>query len=370
MKKLNSLLFLILTSIFSMKAQITISGTNMLNIGDVINQSEDLNTNINVGPSGQGQNWDFSQLSSDDNWNMNVIDPINSPYANNYPNADVCIMDDGEFIYANKNSNGVYLLGTGDSILQNPLLIVPFPLTFGASFVDGPYAIVDSVITNTQMQQANITLNDFLLFQNLTPASVTNGLAHIADTLRVLSEVEQNFLVDADGNMTLPMGTFDCVRVRQEMTTNTSGSIYFIDTISGANSGWYPIPGFSSETDIIYHWFSNDQNTNFSLVELGVDATGNQNGSVVFLDNSSTSFSNILSNDLVSIYPIPTKYNVIISSKLKDISLKIYDVSGKQIKSLSFDNTIDLDLSNYSSGTYILHLQTCKGLYSRNIIIE
>ena len=163
----------------------------MLNIGDVINQSEDLNTNINIGLSGQGQNWDFSQLSSDDNWNMNVIDPINSPFSNNYPNADVCIMDDGEFIYANKNSNGIYLLGSGDSILQNPLLIVPLPLTFGASFIDGPYAIVDSSIY-TQMQQANITLPDFLLLQNLTPASVTNGLAHIPDTLRV-SEVEQNF---------------------------------------------------------------------------------------------------------------------------------------------------------------------------------
>ena len=370
MKKLILLFFLILISIFSIKAQITISGSNMLNVGDVINRSEDLNTIINIGPSGQGKNWDFSQLTSDDNWNMNIIDPINSPYSNNYPNADVCIMDDGEFIYANKNSNGVYLLGTGDSILQNPLLIVPFPLIFGASFVDGPYAIVDSVITNTQMQQANITLNDFLLFQGLTPASVTNGLAHRADTLRVLSEVEQNFLVDADGNMTLPMGTFDCVRVRQEMTTNTSGSIYFIDTILGTNSGWYPIPGFSSETDIIYHWFSNDENTNFSLVELGVDATGNQNGSVVFLDNSSTSFSNILSDDLVDIYPIPAKYNVVISSKLRDISLKIYDFSGKQIKSVSFDNTIDLDLSNYSSGSYILHLQTSKGQYSRNIIIE
>ena len=370
MKKLNSLLFLILTSIFSMKAQITISGTNMLNIGDVINQSEDLNTNINIGPSGQGQNWDFSQLSSDDNWNMNVIDPINSPYANNYPNADVCIMDDGEFIYANKNSNGVYLLGTGDSILQNPLLIVPFPLAFGASFVDGPYAIVDSVITNTQMQQANITLNDFLLFQNLTPASVTNGLAHIADTLRVLSEVEQNFLVDADGNMTLPMGTFDCVRVRQEMTTNTSGSIYFIDTISGTNSGWYPIPGFSSETDIIYHWFSNDQNTNFSLVEVGLDENGNQDGSIIFLDNSSTSLSNILTDDLVSIYPIPSNDNIVISSELGDISLRIYDISGKQIESINFNNSLNLDLSNYVKGSYILNLQTSKGLYSRNIILE
>ena len=77
-----------------------------------------------------------------------------------------------------------------------------------------------------------------------------------------------------------------------------------------------------------------------------------------------------MSDDLVDIYPIPAKYNVVISSKLKDISLKIYDVSGKQIKYESFDNTMDLDLSNYSSGTYILHLQTSKGQYSRNIIIE
>ena len=55
MKKLISLLYLILISVISIKAQITISGTNMLNIGDVINQSEDLNTNVNIGSSGQGQ---------------------------------------------------------------------------------------------------------------------------------------------------------------------------------------------------------------------------------------------------------------------------------------------------------------------------
>jgi len=369
MNKLLPLFFLILLS-FRSTSQITISGSNLLNIGDIISQSEDFNTNINIGPAGQGQNWDFSQLIADDTWNMNVINPNNSPYSSNYPNADVCIMDDGEFIYANKNLNGVYLLGTGDSILQNPLLIVPLPLTFGASFVDGPYAIVDSVITNTQIQQSNITLNDFLLFQGLTPASVTNGLAHVADTLRALSEVEQNFLVDADGSMILPMGTFDCVRVRQEMTTNTSGSIYFIDTISGSNSGWYPIPGFSSETDILYHWFSNDQNTNFSLIELGVDATGNQNGSVTFLDNSATSFSNMLSDDLINIYPIPTNRSVMISSELRDINLKIYDISGKQIESIKFDNTLELDLSKYLSGIYILHLQTSDGFYSRNIILE
>ena len=44
-----------------------------------------------------------------------------------------------------------------------------------------------------------------------------------------------------------------------------------------------------------------------------------------------------MSDDLVDIYPIPAKYNVVISSKLKDISLKIYDVSGKQIKYESFE---------------------------------
>ena len=369
MNKLVSLLFFVSISITT-TAQITISGNNILNIGDVINRSEDFNISINLGLSGQGQNWDFSQLSSDDNWSMNIIDPINSPFSSNYPNADICIMDDGEFIYANKNLNGVYLLGTGDSILQNPLLIVPFPLSFGASFVEGPNAVVDSVITNTQIQQSNITLNDFLLFQNLTPASVTNGLAHIADTLRVLSEVVQNFLVDADGNLTIPIGTFDCLRVKQEMTTNTSVSIYFIDTISGANSGWYPVPGLVSETDIIYHWFSNDQNTNFSLVEVGVDADGNQNGSVVFLDNKSTLLTNMLSDDLFNIYPVPTKNNIVISSELKDIYLKMYDISGKQIENIKFDNFCLLNLSNFKSGTYVLHLQTRKGFYYKNIVLE
>ena len=132
MNKLISLLLLIFLSV-STTAQITISGTNMLNIGDVINQSEDLNTNINIGPSGQGQSWDFSQLSSDDNWNINVIDPINSPYSSNYPSADVCIMDNGEFIYANKNSNGIYLLLSDLKIFKS---IMPEPISSKLSWIE------------------------------------------------------------------------------------------------------------------------------------------------------------------------------------------------------------------------------------------
>tara|TARA_B100001939_G_scaffold306428_1_gene285954 strand:- start:276 stop:1379 length:1104 start_codon:yes stop_codon:yes gene_type:complete len=367
MKKLILLLYLILISVISIKAQITITGTNMLNIGDVINQSEDLNTNINIGSSGQGQSWDFSQLSSDDNWNINVIDPISSPFNSNYPSADVCIMDNGEFIYANKNSSGIYLLGSGDSILQNPLLIVPLPLTFGASFIDGPYSVLDSSIYGNLNLLLPIWFGTSL---DSIALLVTGGQAHIPDTLKFQSIVEQDFLVDADGNITLPMGTYDCVRVRQEMTTNTSGSIYFIDTLTGLNSGWYQIPGVSTDNEIMYRWFSNDQNTNFSLVEVAVDANGNQNGSVIFLDNSPTLLTNILPDGLFNIYPIPANDNIVVSSKLKDISLKVYDVSGKQIKSINFDNTLELDLSNYKSGTYLLQLQTREGFYYKNIILE
>ena len=111
-------------------SQITITDIHLLNIGDVIYQSEDYNTQINIGPVGQGQVWDFSQLNSDDNWNMNVIDPNNSPYSSNYPNADVCIMDDGEFMYATRSSNGIHILGSGDSILQSPFLVIHFVYVF------------------------------------------------------------------------------------------------------------------------------------------------------------------------------------------------------------------------------------------------
>ena len=62
MKKLILLLYLILTSVISIKAQITAAEPICL-ILYVVNQSEDLNTNINIGSSGQGQSWDFYQLS-------------------------------------------------------------------------------------------------------------------------------------------------------------------------------------------------------------------------------------------------------------------------------------------------------------------
>ncbi len=278
----NFLTTLLLALIYvSSYSQITVTDTYLLNIGDVIYQSEDYNTQINIGPTGQGQVWDFSQLNSDDNWNMNVINPNNSPYVANYPTADVCIMDDGEFMYATRNSNGIHILGSGDSILQNPLLVIPLPLTYGASFTDGPHAILDSMISDNLNMLLPIwfgTSLDTLAF------FITNGQAHTPDTLQIQTNVIQNFLVDADGEIALPMGTFDCVRLSKEMIYTNSVNIYFTDTLTGINSGWYPIPGFDSDIELVYGWFSNDPNANFSLLEVGVDSLGNQNGSIVFLD--------------------------------------------------------------------------------------
>ena len=55
---------------------------------------------------------------------MEVVDPVITPFDQLYPNANLCIIDNGDFIYCNKNSGGVDMLGIGDSVAQQSIKLI------------------------------------------------------------------------------------------------------------------------------------------------------------------------------------------------------------------------------------------------------
>tara|TARA_B100000902_G_C27302837_1_gene913799 strand:+ start:1013 stop:2116 length:1104 start_codon:yes stop_codon:yes gene_type:complete len=350
-------------------SQITVTGTNMVNIGDIIYQSVDDITQINIGQTGQGQTWDFSQLMSNNTEDFSVLDPANTPYYNDYPNSDICINSGTDFLYATKDMSGIHLLGSGDSIFQSPLLVVPFPLFFGATYTAGPTTILDSLISGSIL---NVLLPAWFGTSIDTIAFfLTNGQAHRPDTLNILFETTQYFSVDADGSIILPMGTYDCVRLRQEMLSSNSVSIYFTDTLTGSNSGWYSLGPPTTEMDVTYNWFSNDPATKFSLLEVVLDSLGNQDGGITFLDAAPSANNNILSSDLFEVYPVPTNDKIFIKTNLEDIiNISLFDVSGKELSTSFFTKEVDLDLSEYDKGIYFLQIQKDNGSLIKKVIIE
>ena len=89
-----------------------------------------------------------------------------------------------------------------------------------------------------------------------------------------------------------------------------------------------------------------------------------------------TSFSNVglseLSNE-IQIYPNPSNsiINIQIDNSLKSqlSSIIIYDMLGNKIEDLDL-NLNSVDLSNYSSGTYIIHFTTVNDDIVKQIVVE
>ena len=358
-------IFIIMFSVFSLFSfgQITVTDANLINIGNVIYQSEDTTTNINLGYSGyQNQTWDFSSLQNMDSWVMHAISPSGTPFSQLYPNANICLEDDGEFIYCNKSTTGVQMLGLGDSVLQQSIMLVPLPLTYGTSFTDGPILALDSLIGGPMV-------NALLSSQGLSALMLTMGQAHVADSLSLQGIITTYFEADADGNITIPMGNYDAVRLRVDRVFNYDISVYCTDTINGVNSGWYPLTFFAEqETESAYQWYSPD--ANFILIEVAIDSLGNQDGEVIFLSNNLSSNNTHMADNLLDVYPVPSTNNITIDyPNGENVDAVLTDINGRKIMRFEFTDSKMIDLSSLNDGTY-LNLTTNKRSVVKKVIIE
>ena len=282
MKKTKLLIIAMVFFSVNTFAQITVTDADLVGVGDIFYQASDtsgLGSSINPGNTGPNQTWDFSSLQVQNTVTSQCVSPNGTPHALSYPNANLCIEESGDYLYFNKSSNKVEFLGEGDSVFQQPLVVLPLPLTYGSTYTDGPIAILDSMISGPIVALA-------LASQSVTAAMLSQGAAHTADTINIQANLLTEFNVDAWGSMTIPMGTFDCLRLKVAITSNSQVQAYCTDTsMGGSSSGWYPFFPPELENETSYQWWSDNINTKFALVDMPIDSLGNSN-EVTFLHNS------------------------------------------------------------------------------------
>ena len=128
-KQLIFLVVVLLTG--NIFAQITVTDTDVFSVGDIAYQAHDANsgTAINVGSTGLNQSWDFSSLQESSSNTIFFISPIGTNYENQYPNANLCMDDNGSLSYYNKTTSGFFMHGIGDTVFSSPALFYPLPLT-------------------------------------------------------------------------------------------------------------------------------------------------------------------------------------------------------------------------------------------------
>jgi hypothetical protein len=341
-------------------AQITVTESDIISVGDIVYQAVDSmpSNSIAVGNSGANQTWDFSSLQNMELDIIEVISPVGTPYENIHPEANMCVEIDNELMYLDKSSTGLEMVGYGDIPLN--MLMIPLPLVYGLSQQSGP---------NTNMQ----VFPNFGIPDSLAPFISLNPAYDQLDSIKINAVITSEFNVDAWGNVTIPLGSFDALRLKVEETTITDYYAYCSSSL-GLGGGWYSVPAqiAPSETEIAnrYQWWSNDPSVKFMLAELEMDSLSNNVEFVTFLTETQTSVVTDLLSNSISVFPNPTSDKIIVNTDLKNCNYELVDVKGKVITSDNFNYSTEIDLSKNAKGIYFLEITTNNGVVSKKLILQ
>ncbi len=100
------------------------------------------------------------------------------------------------------------------------------------------------------------------------------------------------------------------------------------------------------------------------------DASEETGSTTITISNQTASLNEANWND-INIYPSPVKNKLLIEVEIGQINgVKIYDFSGKEVISISNNNSKSIDVSSLNQGAYILKIQTNNGIVTSKFIKE
>ena len=291
---MKKILYLILLLPFLSYSQIIVTSANLPNIGDTVITAEDFG-NYLPGPSGANQNWNFANAAGMPDMLLGFIDPLTTPYQASFPSSNICAqLDSATYYYLNRSVNGLAAVGYVDAgmLYPNNKMLLPTPLNY-----------LDT-ITNTQ-----------ILFQwdTLLSPPLPSILAGVPgpftiDSIKAVYGNTDKYIVDGWGQVQLPNGTFDALRVYETSFDFDNTLLKITDTLTGL-SQWVQEPnsGSISWNESRYSWRTNDSTITWSLAEIETDSAGNPYGDIVYY----------LGNSLNSIVVSPPMVDL---DKLVDVS--------------------------------------------------
>jgi len=313
-------------------SQITLTSAISPVAGDVEKIIDCDTTGVSQGNAGANQTWNFTGLVRQDSTLLTWVASGSTPYSAQFPTSNVAsTIDNSNYSYITASSANILVNGYGGPILvvvnTDPQTFIQFPFQYNSSFTDN--------------FSANYNAGGFNVIRTGT-STVTS---------------------DAWGTINLPFGSFNALRVK-----------YVISTKDSSNPG-FPVVIITNITS--YVWFG--EGKKFPVCEI-IYASSTFNGSpqtssklVSYSPNNpsigitQTSTEVPLNYKLGQNYPNP--FNPITNlefgiPKLGFVSLKIYDMLGKEVVTLVNANLspgtykYDFDASGLTSGNYFYKLET------------
>ena len=330
--------------------QITVTSNNLPDIGDTVITAYDYGTYL-PGNSGPNQNWNFSNVAGTPEMILGFIDPVSTPYQSTFPLSNLCVqIDTLTYYYLNRSINGLSAVGFVDSGMVYPYnqIILPTPLNY-----------LDTIISTSILYQMDTVLIP------PAPAFFFLGIPgpYLIDSIKVISGNYNKYIVDSWGQLQLPTGSFDALRLFESTYEFDNTSFRLVDTITGAVQ-WVQdtsSTGFYWESSR-YSWRTDNPTVNWSLLEMETDSLGNSYGEInYYLGNS-------LSNIVISPAIVDIDKLVDVSCNGLSDGLIILDIVGTAYPfTFSWSNGSNTkDIFNLSAGTYTVTVTDANG----NISIE
>jgi hypothetical protein len=365
MKKLLLFATHILIFIGFSSAQITITTTDMPVVNDTIRYSTTLNIQ-GQDPTQTGANhtWDYSALTSNTQRLDTFFAVTSTPTAYQF-------FFNNSILYASHKAN--YAL-RGQDITFPPIVPIPISFTEVFNFVKNSASKYENVgfgskisgFPNSTRKQPIDVEYVFPLNDGDTSYSASQFNINIPTLAYYGQTMERENKVDGWGSLTIPMGTYNVLRVKSILTKVDT---IFLDTLGFGVT--FPRP---EETE--YKWLANGMSTPILKIvtSLGVVTNIEYQDTIPVVGIQEESLINS-----VSVFPNPTKefVQVIFNSKnAGNLAYSIKDVNGKLILSNNFNaNTgknvfvIDLRNNQLTKGIYFVELLMNSQLVTQKLVV-
>lgn len=346
MKK--NLLFsaILLMTIISVNAQITITRQDFPVIGNLVISAMDNTTIIDPGSPGLNKTWDFSNLTASGYDSVYYTGTWGMPNAQNYPDANIVSNhnpDDypGGYNINYWNFSDGAIKGVGDESLINiwstlfmalhmkytPAAIqIPLPFTYGNS--NNQTFVLDWITT---FRSGGVT----------------------SDSSRTIRHTTMNLLADASGTMILPDGNFPVLRVKEMWSSVDSGFTW-------SGSAWvYDSDTLCTFTQ--YRWYANE------FGEVGFYSTNAKkaNGFTFFKSEQLVGIGEHGEKMQCSIYPNPATSVVNIKTNEVIGLAEVIDNTGKTV--MEFNGQSGIDISALPAGNYLIRVHSGNKVMSGKI---
>lgn len=336
MRKLLPLLVLLI-GVVPVQGQITLTQASVGAIGTEYYMGLDTNVvaGFSVGMAGPNVNWDFTNLEADVPDTVRFLDPSATPYAADFPNANLAIVQNSIDGYAYLSSGPTELnilglagdpVGIGQTLVvkqSDPESVARFPFTYGDTIPDTSALGVTFPFTQIQ------------------------GV----DSVRYTSTVDRKLISDAWGTLSLDGGNYNSLRVKE---IRNSHDVIEVHTFLG----WLPFQD-TMYVDSSYSWWNDTKGYLLCQVNL----SDGQVSSVIYQDPTFVASPDPAIAAGIKVFPNPVQDRLFISFEKPLVSeLSLVDLQGRTVFRRDLSGLRhELALPELPTGMYLYRIQNRKG---------